>query len=301
MSESGLRLSRILVYPLKGAAGFDLQETGLDPFGIPGDRRWMLAKLDGGFISQRSHPRLSLVRTKPCGAGLPSEGKGSESERTGNPDRDLPQDGGLEFSLEAPGMGSLDLVPPPSGRWVEVQVHKDCFEARAGDDEADRWFSEFLGEPCQLVFMPAEVLRPVDPEYASGHRVGLADGYPLHLTTVESLADMNRALPEETDMLRYRPNLVVSGGAPWAEDRWRVLEVGGLRLELVKPCARCTVVTVDQETGERGQEPLRSLKGVREWNGKIFFGQNAVFSGTGRFRVGQNVHILEEGERRPPL
>ena len=198
-------------------------------------------------------------------------------------------------------MGSLDLVEAPPDRPVGVQVHGDKFQAQAGNDEADRWFSEFLGEPCQLVFMSDETRRPVDPKYALGHRVGLADGYPLHLTAEESLSEMNLALPEATDMLRYRPNLVVSGGAPWEEDEWRVLKVGGVRLELVKPCARCTVVTVDQETGVRGQEPLRSLKGIRGWNGKIFFGQNAVFSAAGRFRVGQDVHILERGERRPPL
>jgi uncharacterized protein YcbX len=299
--EAGVRLTRILVYPLKGAAGLDLQETGLDRFGIPGDRRWMLAKPDGGFISQRSHPRLSLIRTAlggtekdrgkveiACGGTGPIFGRSSGGDR-------------LRFTVEAPGMGTFELIEPPSERWVEVQVHRDRFAAQAGYGEADKWFSEFLGEACQLVFMPGEVKRPVDPIYAPGHRVALADGYPLHLASEESLADMNRTLPKKTDMLRYRPNLVVSGGAPWEEDEWRVLETGGIRLELVKPCARCAVVTVDQETGVRGQEPLRSLRGFREWDGKIYFGQNAVFSGGGRFRVGENVRILERGECRPPL
>jgi uncharacterized protein YcbX len=102
-------------------------------------------------------------------------------------------------------------------------------------------------------------------------------------------------------MLRFRPNLVQAGGIPWEEDEWRLLEVGGVRVRLVKPCARCSVITVDQETGVRMQEPLRSMRSFREWDGKVYFGHNAVFEGTGRFRVGDDVHILERGGRRPPL
>ncbi len=275
-----LRLSGIRVYPLKGAGGFDLQETGLDSFGIPGDRRWMLARPDGQFISQRTHPRLSLVRT-----ALP--------EASG--------DSALRFAVSAPGQGAFELVADRSHDWLDVRVHDDRFRASVGNQEADEWFSAFLGEACRLVFLPDEVLRPVDPAYAPGHRVGLADGYPLHLTTEESLSDLNRVLPTRTNMLRYRPNLVVSGGRPWEEDEWRVLKMGGVEFHLVKPCARCTVVTIDQGSGTRGREPLHTLKSFRKWEGKVFFGQNAVFSGTGRFRVGENVHILERGSPRPPL
>ncbi len=278
-NPGSLRLTRIRVYPLKGAGGCDLQETGVDEFGIPGDRRWMLAKPDGHFLSQRTHPRLCLLRSAPAGSGM--------------------GDGEIRFTLEAPGMGSFQLSPTPSDVWVEVLLHKDRFSALAGYDEADRWFSAFLGEPCQLVFIPEELRRPVDPKWAPGHRVSLADGYPLHLTTEESLREVNRRLSRKTSMLNYRPNLVVAGGEPWEEDEWRVLEIGGIEVHLVKPCARCAVVTVDQGTGVRGVEPLRALRAFREWEGKVYFGQNAVFQRNGRFRVGDEVHILERGSRRP--
>lgn len=290
-----LRLARIRVYPLKGAAGFDLADTGLDAFGIPGDRRWMLARPGGHFISQRTHPRLCLIRATPMdpGPSFPSLQGPSPKGPTRSQE--------FQFAVEAPGMDPFPLVPTPSDSWVEVRLHEDRFSALAGYDEANRWFSDFLGEPCQLVFIPDEVRRPVDPVWAPGHRVSLADGYPLHLTTEESLGEMNRALPRETSMLNYRPNLVLAGGTPWEEDEWRVLEIGGIRVHLVKPCARCTVTTVNPETGVQGREPLRSMRGFREWEGKVYFGQNAVFEGTGRFQVGGDVHILERGSRRPPL
>ena len=276
-----LRLTRIRVYPIKGAAGFDLQETGLDAFGVPGDRRWMLTAPNGRFLSQRTHPRLCLIGTGPSDPDAPGSGLG--------------------FTVTAPGMGTFPLRSAPFPDWIEVQVHDDRFKALAGSQEGNRWFSEFLGEPCRLVFIPDEVHRPVDPQWASGHRVSLADGYPLHLATEESLKEMNRKLSRKTSMLSFRPNLVVGGGAPWEEDEWRVLEVGGIRVSLVKPCARCGVITVDPGTGFRGQEPLRSLRSFRGWEGQVYFGQNAVFSGTGRFRVGDDVRILENGSRRPPL
>ena len=274
-------MARLRVYPLKGAAGFDLPESDLDQFGIPGDRRWMLATPDGCFISQRTHPRLCLIRTSPAAGG-----------------------GGyraLRFTLNAPGMEAFELTPTPSQTWTEVRLHKDRFSVLVGYSGADRWFTRFLGDSCRLVFIPEEVRRPTDPEWAPGHRVGLADGYPLHLTTEESLRDMNRRLSRDTSMLRYRPNLVVAGGEPWEEDVWRVLEIGGIKVRLVKPCARCAVTTVDPGSAVRGREPLRSMKAFREWEGKVYFGQNAVYEGSGGFRVGDDVRILETGSRRPPV
>lgn len=275
-----LRLTRIRVYPLKGAGGFDLQDSSLDEFGIPGDRRWMLSTPDGRFLSQRTHPRLCLLRTARAGAG---------------------EEDAYRFTVEGPGAGSLKLSPIGPEHRIEVQVHKDRFLAVAGHEEADRWFSDFLGEACRLVYMPDDTLRPVDPDWAPGHRVGLADGYPLHLTSEESLRDLNGRLSRPTSMLTYRPNLVVAGGAPWEEDEWRTLRVGEAAFHLVKPCARCSVTTVDQGSGSSGREPLRTLKTFRDWEGKLFFGQNAVIEESGRFRIGDNVHILGRGDRRPPL
>jgi uncharacterized protein YcbX len=274
-----LRLARIRAYPLKGAGGFDLSEARLDSLGIPGDRRWMLVKETGHFLSQRTHPRLALLRVEP--------GKDS-----GDP---------LGFQVSVPGREPFVLAPEDAGGvWREARLHGEGVKGLEVSEGTD-WFSDFLGEPCRLLFFPLDAHRPVDPTFAAGHRTGFSDGYPLHLTTVESLVDLNQRLPDPVDMLRFRPNLVITGGTPWEEDRWRVLEVASVRLHLVKPCARCTVTTVDQGSGQGGKEPLRSLGGFRGWEGKAYFGQNVVFEGAGSFRVGETVRILEKGEARPPL
>lgn len=285
------RLTRIRAYPLKGAGGFDLTETLLDSFGVPGDRRWMLVRPDGQFISQRTHPRLALIQAAPW------ENKGADGVVEASTDLPKP----MRFLLKAPGMDPFTLgVDEPMGGTSSVRVQQDRVEAVAVDS-ATEWVSTFLQEDCRLVFSPDHFERRVDPAFAPGHKTSFSDGYPLLLATEESLSDLNQRLPSPSSMLRFRPNLVVKGGEPWEEDRWRVLEIGGIRLELVKPCARCSVTTVDPGTGAKGKEPLKTLSGFRGWEGKAYFGQNAIHSGTGSFRVGQTVRIVEEGGSRPPL
>jgi len=280
MQDRSYTLAQISVYPLKGAGGVELEAAEPDSFGIPGDRRWMLAHPGGLFISQRTHPRLALLRVRATG-----------------------EDGGLggRFRVEAPGIGAMVLPEgDASHRLMDVQVHKDRFRGRVLGGGGE-WFSDYLGEACHLLFIPPEVHRPVDQEFAPGYRTSFADGYPLLVASESSLQDLNNHLALPAEMTRFRPNLVIGGSGPWEEDSWRVMEVGEARIDLVKPCARCSVTTVDQETGVTGKEPLSTMARVRRWEGKTFFGQNAVFSRNGSFRVGQSVRIVEEGEARPPL
>lgn len=271
-------LSRIRFYPLKGARGLELESTIPDLFGIPGDRRWMLVRPGGRFISQRTHPRIARLRLEPVGSGS----------------------SGALFRVWAPGMGSAPLREGTGAeKMMEVRVHQDCLQGRVLV-EGGAWFSEFLGETCHLVFIPESVVRPVNSRYAPGHRTSFSDGYPLLVTAEASLDALNLRLPAPVGMNRFRPNLVIAGGAAWEEDQWRVLKVGEARIALVNPCARCAVTKVDQETGAVGQEPLRTLAEIRGWKGKSYFGQNGVFERRGRITVGDRVRIIQRGEPRPP-
>lgn len=258
------RLSGLNIYPIKAARGIALAHAEVDGFGLRYDRRWMVVDEVGGFLSQRSHPRMALVSPSVRGDCL---------------------------QVEAPGMPALETPLQPSATVATtVTVWDDTCAATWVGESAAAWFTTFLGTPCSLVYMADDVRRPADPAFASaGTRVSFADGFPFLLISEESLADLNGRLAQALPMNRFRPNLVVAGGEPYAEDGWDRIEIGSIGLRVVKPCGRCVVTTTDQTTGERGQEPLRTLATYRRQGGEVMFGQNVVHENTGRLRVGDAI------------
>lgn len=262
-------LSQVFIYPLKSTKGLSLPRAQVEPLGLEHDRRWMLVRPDGSFVTGREAPSLVRVSAVPQGAGL---------------------------RVSTPGMPELEVPVPAEGALRrEVTLWKDTCSAAVASQEAERWFSQFLGEPVSLVYVDARMERPVDPTYAAPEdRVGFADGFPLLLLSRASLEELNRQLPRPVRMENFRPNLVVEGCEPFAEDRWKRLRVGEVELEVVKPCARCVFTTVDPETGLKAQdgEPLRTLARVRLIHGKAMFGQNVLVRRPGTLQVGDPVEVL---------
>jgi uncharacterized protein YcbX len=168
-----------------------------------------------------------------------------------------------------------------------VAIWKDQCVAVAAGAEADAWFTALLGTPCRLVTMPSSTVRQVDLGYAEpGDPVGFADGFPFLLISQGSLDELNRRLEHPVPMDRFRPNIVVDGCEPHAEDGWSRVTIGEISFRVVKPCARCVITTTDQQTGERGREPLRTLATYRRVGNKVLFGQNLIHDGVGAVRVG---------------
>jgi uncharacterized protein len=264
-----LRLSAINVYPLKSAGGLAQTSWDVDSFGLRHDRRWMLIDEAGDFLSQRAEPRLALIR---------------------------PELRGDTLVLRAPGAPDLELAPQPTGACVTVTVWAGETQGRLVSVDADRWLTMFLGIGCRLVHMPDEVVRPVQPDYAhDGERTSFTDGFPFLLISDASLEDLNRRLAAPVPMNRFRPNLVVAGAEPFAEDRWQRIRIGPVLFRIVKPCPRCVMTTVDQALGRSpSTEPLRTLATFRRnADGQVDFGQNLVHAGTGRLEVGMSVEPLD--------
>jgi uncharacterized protein YcbX len=259
-------LTGLTLYPIKSARGIPLDACEVDEFGLRHDRRFMVVDQAGQFLSQRDYPRLALV---------------------------TPAIDGDVLQVSAPGMPPLEvrLVPKPTVM-TRVTVWRDrCAAAWVGETAA-RWFSDVLDCSCSLVHMPDSTRRPTDPAYDStGSRVSFADAFPFLLISDASLADLNRRLTDPLPMNRFRPNLTVGGAAAYDEDRWSRIEIGPIGLKLVKPCARCVVTTTDQDTMERGVEPLRALAAYRNRGGKVMFGQNAIHEKEGQLRVGDRVLV----------
>ncbi len=264
-----IELSGLFCYPVKSLRGLSLPAAEADARGLRLDRHWMLVDPAGRFVTQRQQPRMALIECAVEAAGL---------------------------RLAAPGMPPLQLdAPPGGGETLEVQLWSDRCQALAWGAEADAWFSRFLERPVRLVSMSEGGVRPLDPDYARpGDQTGFADGFPFLLISEASLADLNRRIGRVLPMRRFRPNLVVRGCAPYAEDHWRRIRIGAVEFRLVKPCSRCIIPSIDPATGERdGSEPLATLSRYRQRGNKVYFGQNLIHDGPGRLAVGDGVEVLE--------
>ena len=260
------KVSALSIHPVKSLGGIALDHAQIDRFGLAYDRRWMVVDEVGVMRTQRQLPRMTLVQTERVGDGL---------------------------RLKAPGCDALNITVSEDGQRSKVRVWDDTCSAIDCGDNAAEWLSHFLGEPSRLVYFPDDELRQVDPGYANmGERTAFSDGFPLLLISQPSLDDLNSRLDIPVPMRRFRPNLVIDGCAPYAEDGWQKMRIGGITLRIVKPCSRCVIPTIDLETGEKGVEPIKTLAGYRMRENKIYFGQNVIAEGTGRIEVGMSVEIL---------
>ncbi len=258
-----LVLQEIYLYPIKSLGGISVQVAPVEERGFRHDRRWMLVDKKGDFVTQRQHPQLALLQVALSESQLEVFSKGDSSQR-------------IAFDLEL-----------ASNQELQVSIWGDQVLARVVSAEVSRWFSDFLQMELDLVVMPESSHRKMDPRYAvQGESVSFADGMPYVMIGQSSLDELNQRLKVPVSMDRFRPNLVFSGGEAYAEDQFKKLQIGEVEFQVVKPCARCVLITVNQQTGEKGKEPLATLATYRTVNNKVYFGQNAVALTPGIVRVG---------------
>jgi uncharacterized protein YcbX len=262
------RVAGLHVYPVKSCGGTDLERAEVDGLGILHDRRWMIVDGHGRFLSQRTVPLLATIRV------------------TLGPGR---------LVLAAPGRSTLDLAPIPTGVATEpVTVWRDTVAALPMGAEAAEWLTSLLGFPARLVRLAPETRRAAKRDPAGTRpRISFADAYSFLVVSRESLDELNARLEVPLPMNRFRPNIVLEGAGPFAEDGWTRVRIGPVELDMAGRCARCATTTTDQETGARGVEPLRTLATFRREGAEVMFGQNANHRGTGEIAVGMPVEVLE--------
>jgi uncharacterized protein len=260
-------ITALYVYPIKSCRGISVSEWPVAERGFVADRRWMIVDAAGKFVTQRDTPQLSQV-------SITLEGN--------------------QMRLTAPKL--QELVLPRSfdcGAERSVQIWDDTTEATE-HPTGSAWFSSYLGSPHELVYMPDRHQRAVNPARAQpGDIVAFADAYPFMLISEASLADLNSRLEAPISMARFRPNIVISGTEPYAEDAYARLRIGEIAFRGPKRCDRCVMTTIDPDTGLRGKEPLRTLAKYRLEDRKIWFGMNLIHDNQGSLRVGDAV--LPEG------
>lgn len=276
-------LSELTLYPIKSCAGIALRTATLTRAGLMTeqiyDREWMVVDANGQCLTQREHPKMALI---------------------------VPRLKADTLELRAPGMLRLEiplgLPDPEQAVTIEVEVWEERLKAYEGDALTAAWFSNYLGVPCRLVRFHADAQRLANPKWTGGIEAPtlFSDGYPVLVIGAASLRDLNgrllaagrAALP----MNRFRPNLVVDGIEAFEEDYVETFRLGTAVLKPVKPCPRCPMPSIDQETGQYGPDPLDILQSYRakpEVDGAVCFGMNNILlDGDGqRVEVGQPVDV----------
>lgn len=266
-------VSGLFIYPVKSCRGHAVDRADVDAWGFVGDRRYMVVSPDGQFFTQRQHPRMALIDTELTARGL---------------------------ALSSPNHGEVFIAAAENHGAKRVTVWSSTVAAEECGDAAAEWLSRFLGVPARLVRMGPDFDRPVKPGKARpGDVVTFADAYPFLVVGETSLAHLNDRIManggDPVPMDRFRPNLVIADCDPFAEDAWPQFRAGDVVFRNAGPCARCVVTTTDQQTAERGKEPLKTLATFRRDAADptdVNFGTNLVHETKhGSVRVGDDIIV----------
>lgn len=284
-----LHVTALYRYPVKSCRGIAVPSAEVATRGFADDRRFLLVDADGKFLTQRVLPRMALIDTALAAGDLVLSSAGHGAVR-------VP----LHDPARQPATRAVII-------WKDTVLAEDC-----GDGPA-AWLSDFLGLACRLVRAGDAYSRPVlthklppglrssgeggpalRPDPPAAHEVSFADAAPFMVMSEESLADLNARLATPVPMNRFRPSLVVAGGAPYAEDTWGRFRIGDVVFHGATRCGRCIIPTTDQLTAERAKEPLLTLSGYRrDADGTVMFGRNVVHeTKSGRVAAGDAVVFL---------
>ncbi|MCL6257729.1 MOSC domain-containing protein [Aquiflexum sp. TKW24L] len=259
-------LQDIYIYPIKSLGGIRLQESILEERGLQYDRRWMLVDKEGMFLTQRTFPEMALLQVEVGESGL------------------------LVFHKNDRNIFIHIPFQAQSDNFLWVRIWDDAVIGQIVDQKVSIWFSEILGRACDLVVMPESTARKLPSKYAvNNESVSFADAMPYLLIGQASLDGLNSKLEHPVTMNRFRPNLVFAGGSPFEDDGWDKVQVGDAVFKITKPCARCLMTTVNQETAEKGKEPLKTLATFRTFDHKVMFGQNMLLLQGEKISAGDEV------------
>jgi uncharacterized protein YcbX len=254
-----MQVTQLFIYPIKSLGGIEIKQSLVTQRGLQYDRRFMLVDEQGVFLTQRTLHKMALFKLGLINNGFVISYENNTIE--------------IPFSL--------------TGTTQQVTVWDDTFEAVVADEKYNQWFSEQLKQPIKLVYMHQQSNRLVNPKYAhNNEQLSLADGYPVLVISESSLNVLNTKLVKPIGMDRFRPNLVINGVAPHHEDELGNFNIGSTQFKVAKPCGRCVVTTINQQTLQTSKEPLATLAKYRKVGDNVNFGANVICLKEGQIAVG---------------
>nr|GLL38252.1 molybdenum cofactor sulfurase [Ipomoea trifida] len=264
-------LKSITIYPIKSCTGFSADHWPLTSTGLLHDREWLLRSASGEILTQKKIPEMCNIKTLV----------------------DLKL--GILF-VESPRCKEklqIKLKPNMSvGMRDEIDIHAQRHEVQSYGNEVNSWFSDAVGQSCTLLRNSCAVSYTCSKGISNtgickdvDAKLNFVNEAQLLLVSEESVADLNNRLRSSTQKgsygertevstMRFRPNLVISGGEPYAEDGWKSLEIGGKYFTSFGGCNRCQLINIylQGDKVQRSNEPLATLAAYRRVKGKILFG-----------------------------
>ena len=268
-----MTVSELYIYPIKSLGGISLNAVNITDRGFELDRRWMLVDDNNRFISQREHASLALLQV----ALLP---------------------GALRVYHKQNPWNQLEIQCQTAGDMVMVDLWDQICVGQLVSQQADAWFSKNLQINCRLVYMPESTRIPIDDRYNVNDSISsFSDGYPILMLSDASMRDLNSKLATPIPINRFRPNLVIKSETAFIEDSLKVFQIKDIDFFAVKPCARCLITTIDQDSAVAGKEPLKTLASYRQTEKKVLFGINVIAASKGKIKIGDPIYILQNNEK----
>ncbi len=283
-----ITLTDLTVYPVKSTEGTAVQHAEVAPWGLVGDRRWAIVDDEGTPMTAREYPSMFRIHalTQPDGLGITLTAPGHEPLHVGAPDP--------------------ATARPLTMDWLGRAVYAEPLGADGAPGPAAAWLRAVIGAEAHLIWQYDPALRPVPPEHGGrpGDHQNFADDGPLLLASTASMRRLNDwiaesalargelAPPEPLPITRFRPNAVIDGETPFAEDGWRGVRIGAVEFRVSEGCDRCAMTTIDAATLSKGKEPIRTLSVHRKRAGRVWFGVRLVPLDRGVIRVGDTVEPL---------
>lgn len=262
-----ITISSLFSYPVKSCAAVLHSTAVIGKRGIVLDREWMIVYESGHAVTQRKHPQMARICPEVHDHSLV-----------------LTMDG---FAVAIPVEPVGDRFPGLKPASMDVLLWGKAYKVYPETPLADEHLSKFLGVNCILVRRAPVCRRRSRDGRAS---IAFPDGYPFLMVSEESLADLNERLIRPVPMDRFRPNIVVRGCRAYEEDEWKKVQIGDLILERAKRCIRCSIITVDQKTGEQSGGKLLST--LVTYRGEACFGSYYSHVGTGKVGVGDVLKVI---------
>jgi uncharacterized protein YcbX len=273
MSGLSASITGLYIYPVKSCRGIPVKELKLTASGPEHDREWMLVDEENKFLTLRTFPKLSEIKTSIQGPFL---------------------------HLYAGANKILIDMTEECARVEDVTVWNSTFKAGIADKSVNDALSDFLSKSVKLARYQSQSFRDLGEAATEAVKeTRFADARPLLLVNENSLADLNQKLTvqgsEPSVIERFRPNVIVKGIPSYSEDNYGTFSLerdSNLILTNPKLCGRCVVITQDVETGKVvSKETLKILADERRKEGsqKIPFGVYLTPAATGSLRVGDTL------------